>query len=152
MRILLHYVTLALTLMLITPTVGYTGPLDEANAVIDQWAAIYTANDADALVKLYAPNAILLGTVSPDIASDSGAFRSYFARLSGSGNKVVIGERRTIVVADNAVVGAGFYDFTIMRDGKPVNSPARFTMVIVKRDGQWLIAHHHSSMRPKPPQ
>jgi hypothetical protein len=25
--------------------------------------------------------------------------------------------------------------------------PSRFTMVIVKRDGRWMIVHHHSSPR-----
>jgi uncharacterized protein (TIGR02246 family) len=143
---------LVFVLIILAPGAALAAPGDEANAIIDQWATTYTANDADALVKLYAADAILLGTVSPGIASDTAAFRSYFARLPGSGNKVAIGERRTVVLSDNAVVGTGFYDFTIMRDGKPVSSPARFTIVVVKRDGQWLIAHHHSSVRPQPPQ
>ncbi|HLY22801.1 MAG TPA: hypothetical protein VKT83_10085 [bacterium] len=26
--------------------------------------------------------------------------------------------------------------------------PARFTWLVVNRGGQWLIAHHHSSVRP----
>jgi hypothetical protein len=105
MRTLLHYGIVVLMLMVIAPPIGYAGPADEANAVIDQWAATYTANDADALVKLYAPNAIVLGTVSPDIASDVAAFRAYFARLPGSGNKVSIGERRTVVLSEGAVCG-----------------------------------------------
>jgi hypothetical protein len=58
----------------------------------------HVLKDADAVVRLFAPNAILLGTVSPDIASDPSAFRNYFARLPGSGNKVVIGERRTFIL------------------------------------------------------
>lgn len=149
MRTLLRHGIVALTLVAVAPAVGYPGPAEDANAVIDQWAAAFTANDADAVVRLYTSNAILLGTGSPEIASDIGAFRSYFARLPGSGNKVLIGERRTVVVANDAVVGAGFYDFTIMRDGKPIGLPARFTMVVVKRDGQWLDC---ASPRPKPPQ
>jgi hypothetical protein len=64
----------------------------------------------------------------------------------------VIGERRTVGLSDGAVLGTGFYEFTRMQDGQPVPTPARFTMVLVKRDGNWLIAHHHSSQRPKPAQ
>jgi uncharacterized protein (TIGR02246 family) len=138
-------------LLLAFPTSVFGGPAEEANAVVDRWAAVFSANDADAVVKLYASDAILLGTVSPVIAGDTDAIRAYFSRLPSSGNKVVIGDRRTIVISDAAVVSAGFYDFTIMREGKPVPGPARFTMVLVKRDGQWLIAHHHSSVRPAPP-
>jgi hypothetical protein len=40
--------------------------------------------------------------------------------LKGSGNKNVIGDRRTIVLDDNAVVVTGFYELTRMQDGKPV--------------------------------
>ena len=69
----------------------------------------------------------------------------YFTRGKGSGNKNILGERRTIVLDDNAVVVAGFYEFTIMRDGKAVPLPARFTMLVTKRNGEWRIAHHHSS-------
>jgi hypothetical protein len=63
--------------------------------------------------------------------------------------KNVLGERRTIVLSDDAVVIAGLYETTLLQNGKPVLSPARFTMVIVKRDAVWRIAHHHSSLQPK---
>ena len=134
------------------PSVALGGPAEEANALLDRWATAFSANDVAAVVSLYAPDAVLLGTVSPTIAQGTEAIRTYFARLSGSGSKVAIGERRTIVVNDAAVTSAGFYDFTIMRDGQPVSNPSRFTFLVIKRDGQWLIAHHHSSFRPKPPQ
>jgi hypothetical protein len=57
-----------------------------------------------------------------------------------------------VVLSDSAVLGTGFYEFTLIQDGKPAPTPARFTMVLVKRGSDWLIAHHHSSQRPKPPQ
>jgi uncharacterized protein (TIGR02246 family) len=139
-------------LMLSLPSAASGGPAEDANAVIDQWAAVFSANDVASLVQLYSTDAVVLGTVSPTIAQGTDAIRGYFSRLPGSGNKVVIGERRTIVVNDAAVASAGFYDFTIMRDGQPVPNPARFTFLVVKRDGRWLIVHHHSSSRPKPPQ
>jgi uncharacterized protein (TIGR02246 family) len=139
-------------LLLSLPVLAFGGPAEDANAVIDQWAALFTANDASALVQLYSADAVVLGTVSPTIAQGTEAIRAYFSRLPGSGSKVVIGERRTIVVNDAAVTSAGFYDFTLMRDGQSVPNPARFTFLVIKRDGRWLIAHHHSSFRPKPPQ
>jgi uncharacterized protein (TIGR02246 family) len=101
---------------------------------------------------LYSADAVLLGTVSPTIAQGTDAIRAYFSRLPGSGTKVMLVDRRTIVVNDAVVASAGFYDFTTIRDGQPVPNPARFTMILVKQNGRWLIAHHHSSFRPKPPQ
>jgi uncharacterized protein (TIGR02246 family) len=134
------------------PTTVFAGPADDAGAVIDRWATAFNANDLEAVVKLYAPDAIVLGTLSPTIAEGTEPIRAYFARLPGSGSKVVIEERRLVVLGDGAVLGTGFYEFTLIRDGKPVPLPARFTVVVTKRGDDWLIAHHHSSMRPKPPQ
>jgi uncharacterized protein (TIGR02246 family) len=131
---------------------AFAGPAEEANAVIDKWAASYSANDVEAIVKLYTPDAVFLGTTSPIIADTPETRRAYFARLPGTGNKSAIAERRTIVISDTAVVGTGFYNFIIMRDGKANENANRFTMLLVKRDNEWLIAHHHSSSRPKPVQ
>lgn len=61
---------------------------------------------------LYAPNAVLLGTVSPIISEGTEAIRTYFSRLKGSGNQNTIKDRRVFVLDDNAVVVAGFYDFS----------------------------------------
>jgi uncharacterized protein (TIGR02246 family) len=141
-----------LALLMLTPAIARADAAGEANAVVDRWAATYSANDAEAIVKLYTPDAVLLGTVSPVIADSPEARRAYFSRLPGSGNRSSIADRRTIAMSDTAVLVAGFYDFVIMQGGKPVDSPARFTMLLVKRGNEWLIAHHHSSARPKPPQ
>jgi uncharacterized protein (TIGR02246 family) len=128
------------------------GPAEDANAALDRFSAAYTANDVDALVALYAPNAILLGTNSPIISEGRDAIRAYFTnlKLAGSGNKNQIQERRAIVIGDNAVVVTGFYEFTRMSAGKPVPGPARFTVLLTKANGQWLIAHQHSSPRAMP--
>ena len=123
-----------IALLVSMPSTAGAGPADEANAVVDRWAATFNANDAAGVVSLYTADAVLLGTISPTIAHGTDAIRAYFSRLPGSGSKVAIGERRTIVVNDTAVTSTGFYEFTIMRDGQPV------------------IAHHRSSFRPKPPQ
>src|SRR5659263_36877 len=55
-------------LILMSPAVAVAGPAEEANAVIDRFSAAYTSNDPAAVVKLYTPDAILLGTVSPVIS------------------------------------------------------------------------------------
>ncbi|OGP92206.1 MAG: hypothetical protein A2156_05810 [Deltaproteobacteria bacterium RBG_16_48_10] len=138
-------------LLLLSPALALAGAADEANALVDRWAATFTANDAEAILKLYTNDAVLLGTVSPVIADSAASRRAYFSRLPGSGNKCVIGDRRTVIINDTAVLVTGFYDFTIMQAGKLVESPARFSMLLVKRGNDWLIAHHHSSARPKPP-
>ena len=133
------------TLLVLISVTAIAGPTQDANAAVDRWSAAYSSNDPEAVVKNYWPDAILLGTVSPVMSEGTEAILKYFAPLKGSGNKNVIGERRTIVLDDNAVVVAGFYEFTRMQDGKPVPAPSRFTMLITRRGDEWRIAHHHSS-------
>ena len=70
--------------------------------------------------------------------------RTYFKDLAGSGRKNTIVERRTIPLNEDAVVCTGFYSFARASEGD-VPRPSRFTMLIVKRDGRWMIQHHHSS-------
>ena len=143
---------LGLLLMSLASTAVFAGPAEDANAVIDRWSAAYTSNDPEAIVKIYAPDAILLGTVSPVISEGTEAIRKYFSLVKGTGNKNVIQERRTIVVDENAVVVTGFYEFIRMKDGQSLPSPSRFTMLITRRDGEWHIAHHHSSPHVLPKQ
>lgn len=139
-------------LIMMAPAVAAAGAAEEANAVVDRFSAAYSSNDPEAVVKLYAPDAILLGTVSPVISAGTEAIRKYFSMIKGSGNKNVIQERHTIVLGDSAVVVTGFYEFTRMQEGKPVPGPSRFTMVITRSGDEWRIAHHHSSPRVPPKQ
>lgn len=122
------------------------GPVEDANSMIDRWSAAYSANDRDLLVSLYAPDAILLGTTSPIISQGTEAIRKYFEMLPNSGRRNAITERHIIVLGDDAVVGTGFYTFSGAVENDP-RRPSRFTMLVVKRDGKWMIAHHHSSPR-----
>jgi uncharacterized protein (TIGR02246 family) len=137
---------------LLLPAAAVAGPADDANAAVDRWSAAYTSNKVDAVVNSYWPDAVLLGTTSSVISTGADAIRKYFTdlKLEGSGNKNAIQQRQAIVVDDNAVVIVGFYEFTRMRDGQPVPAPARFTMLVTRRGGEWRVAHHHSSPRAVP--
>jgi uncharacterized protein (TIGR02246 family) len=128
---------------------AFAGPAEDAAAVIDRWSAAYSANDPAALVALYTPDAVLLGTMSPIMSVGTAGIAAYFKRLTSSRNKNRIVEKRMLVLGDGAVLSYGFYDFVIA--GSPDRRPARFTMLLVKRGGAWLIAHHHSSPRVDPP-
>ena len=140
-------VACALAVML-APAAASAGPAEEASALLDRWVAAFNANDPNAVTALYTPDAILLGTSSPVISQGTEQIFDYFARLPKSGNQVRISERHILVLNDTAAVGTGFYEYELVQNGRTVLAPARFTMVIVKRGDQWLIAHEHSSQRP----
>lgn len=137
---------LGLTCSVLAGAQAMAGPAEDANAAVDRWAAAYSANDVDALAKAYAPNAVLLGTTSPIISEGTAGIREYFKDMPGSGRKNVVVERKTTVLGDTAVVVSGFYNF--FRPEQPdAPRPSRYTMVVVKIDGEWVISHHHSSPR-----
>src|SRR3974390_798976 len=133
-KIVSHFRSFILTTSLVLACTAFAarnsiaGPAEQANAALDQFSAAYSANDVDALVQLYTPNAIVLGTNSPIISEGADAVRAYFTgiKLGGSGNNNQVQERRTIIINDNAVIITGFYEFTRMSEGKPVPDPARF--------------------------
>ena len=127
-------------LLIFVPTMSTAGPAEDAAAAIDRWAATYSANDVEALLKVYAPDAILQGTSEPQINVGTDAIRKYFRGLPNSGNKVTIQERKMVVINQTTALGLGFYTF---------RNPARFSFLVVKRGNEWLIAHHHSSSIPK---
>ena len=143
---------LFIAVMLMFPALALAGPAEDANAAVERWSAAYNLNDPEAISRTYTPDALLLGTISPIMSEGREAIVKYFTSSKGSGNKNALGERRTIVVGEDAVIVAGFYEFTIMRDGQAVALPARFTMLVTRRDGEWRIAHHHSSPHVLPKQ
>lgn len=125
------------------------GPVEEAGAALDRWAAAFSANDTDAVAKSYAEDAVLIPVYATSIDYGRSAIIHHFvSRLAGSGNKVVISERRLTILSDNAVLATGLAEFTVHQNSKIEKVPSRFTFVVVKRDGGWLLAHQHTSMIP----
>ena len=141
---------LVVSVALLTVTLTFAGAPEDAEAALARWSAAYTSNDVEAIVASYWSDAILLGTVSPVMSEGESAIRSYFTPVYKSGNRNLIGERRMIVLDDSAVLIAGFYEFTRMKDGVAVPGPSRFTMLMVKRGNEWRIRHHHSSPHVQP--
>jgi uncharacterized protein (TIGR02246 family) len=138
-------------LLVLWPLHALAGPAEDASAVIDRWVVALSANDANAVAKLYTPDALLYGITSFKLAAGTEAIREYFKSAPEIGKKVTFGERHMVVLADTAVMGIGVYQFDSVTNGVRAPRSARFTFVIVKRRDDWLIAHHHSSALPPAP-
>ena len=73
-------------------TVAFADPRSEALTVLDEWTKAFAASDVEALVNLYAPNAIFMGTGSKAVVTDPAALRKYFeeallTRLAANGRR-----------------------------------------------------------------
>lgn len=119
-----------------------TGALD----VIDAWIVAFDARDPARIAALYAPDAVLWGTVSQKIRTTPEAVLAYFEESATNRPRVrmQLGERHLRMMGDAAFVAG---DYTAIDPGDVV-MPLRYTFVLEKRDGVWKIVSHHSSRMP----
>ena len=137
---------------LVTPSWAFGGTKEDAYAAVEHWAAAFNAGEVENILATYTPDALVLGTLSPSLASKPDDLRAYFGAAAAAKSQVRLGESSAIVLSNEAVVFTGFYEFSRPKEGQTVTFPSRFTFVVEKRNEAWKIVHHHSSLRPQPPQ
>ncbi len=138
---------LFLVLAMLVPVAASAGPAEDVAAALDKWVATFNANDIDALVKLYTPDAVVVGQGGSILTEGSDAIRNFYSPLDKSGDKVAVGIHKIVVLDDKVAYVTGFDEFTAVRNGETRRAPAGFTMVLVRSGDRWLIAHQHSSRR-----
>ena len=124
----------------------------EIQAAAESWIAALNACAVDRILALYDRQAVLWPTTSRAIADSPERIRQYFERVCSSPIRPqgALNEQNVRMYGDMAL-NSGTYTFTIMRDGKPVAIPARFSFAYRRTGGQWLIVDHHSSGMPAAP-
>lgn len=119
--------------------------------------------DPAGVVALYAPNAILLATLSPKIKRNLHDNASqelfdfsqtdlidYFKDFTSLKGIHATTEKLYTQLFDDVAINTGLYTFEYVDDhGKTIDVPARFTFVYEKLNGQWMIINHHSSLVPE---
>jgi uncharacterized protein (TIGR02246 family) len=139
--------------LLFSVTLSFASDKSDVEKAYQQWcAAIGEAKgDASVVVKYYAPDAILLPTLSAKILQNTdGGLNAYFKDLTGKKNIKCTPEKLiTRLYGDTMAINAGLYDFSFTdKDGKKQVLPARFSFVYEKQNQQWMIVNHHSSKLP----
>ena len=128
----------------------WAGPEDEVHARFEQWIATFNSHDADRLSELYDQGARLLSTGGNEKPLDGReTIRVYFTPFLKRGDTVAFDHDHVVKVFSNVGFETGYYHFIIHNaDGKPDVWVSRYTFVFEKKDGNWLIVHHHSSRVP----
>jgi uncharacterized protein (TIGR02246 family) len=124
--------------------------MNEAYAVVERWGQAFNAGDAVAVTALYAPGATIWGTLAQVLTTSPQAIESYFAEAARAGLRVKLGEHVASRISGASVIDAGHYELSRTKDGQTAIFPARYSFVLVKQHGGWMILHHHSSMLPEP--
>ena len=138
---------------MIAPFQAYAGPKEDAQAVFEKFLAAFSAGDVDGVLNLFAPDALVWGTLMTDLATTPPAVREYFKGVGTRTVKAsVFGNPSALVLSDNAVLLSGMWQFERVVDGKLTQQgPFRVSIAAVKRGDRWLIAQFHNSPRPNPP-
>ena len=123
----------------------------DALQIIDRWAKAFTASDVDAIVKLYAPDALFMGTGSKAVVTKPEDIRTYFeaALLNNRPRGATLNSYESMVLSDNAVLVTGLDTTTRVKDGTPISASGRVTFVVAKRGADWQIVHFHRSAMPQ---
>ena len=123
----------------------------EIAALFDRWNRSLATLDPDKVLAHYAPDAILLPTLSNQPRTNHAELRDYFAVFLARKPQGKI-DQRTIRIEGSTAWDAGIYTFTLHGvDGKVTKAQARFTFIYKRQPGGgWLIALHHSSLMPEP--
>ena len=111
------------------------------------WNDALATLDPDTVAKRYAKKSVLLPTVSDTPRTDYAGIKDYFVAFLQKKPQGVILESNVIELGDGSVMDAGVYEFTMGATGDKVK--ARYTYVYTYEDGEWKIAHHHSSVMPE---
>lgn len=133
-------------------------------AYTDWLAAVVTAKgNATQVAALYAPNAILLPTLSSEIKLKlsnntsqelydftSADIREYFVAFTSLKDLKAIPKQLYTQLFNDVAINTGLYTFEYVDDkGNKVDVDARFTFVYENIDGKWEIINHHSSTLPE---
>jgi uncharacterized protein (TIGR02246 family) len=124
--------------------------MSDAYDVVKKWAEAFNAGDAAATAALYAQDATIWGTQAQYLTTSPADIRTYFVEAARAGLKVKLGPHVLSPVSETCAVNAGHYEFSRTVDGQTANFPARYSFMLTKQDGAWMIAHQHSSILPKP--
>ncbi|MFI9724305.1 SgcJ/EcaC family oxidoreductase [Streptomyces sp. NPDC052396] len=118
--------------------------------LFNRWNATLAKGDARRVADLYAPNAVLLPTVSSRIRTNRAAIVDYFQHFLESKPSGRIQKRYITILDPCHAVDTGLYQFTLTdkNSGTVSRTNARYTYVYERRGGRWLILNHHSSAVP----
>jgi len=115
-------------------------------AATAEWISTFNTRDATRISALYAPDAILWGTVSQTIRTTPGEILDYFEESSARrpNLRMTLGEYHVRLYGDIAI-NSGYYSSRNPVEGKDVMVPMRFTFTYRRQGDRWMIVNHHSS-------
>jgi uncharacterized protein (TIGR02246 family) len=142
---------LTAVLLMSSISLADAGPKEDAQQVVAKWSKAFTDADVDAIAKLYAPDALMIGTQGKVVLTKPEQIRQYFdvALNRDKPRTATLDSSEALVIDDNTVVITGFDTVTSTKDGQQVAAKGRVTFVVARRGAGWMIVHLHRSPLPQ---
>ena len=123
-----------------------------ADSVDAAWAKAAKANDLEAVMACYAPDAVLWMPGMPEARGEKAireAYRGLFAADTIQDAAMSDAHYQTV---GSRSVGWGRFVLTLTpkSTGKAISMPGRFVVVAEKRNGRWVYVVDHASAEPSP--
>lgn len=121
--------------------------MEHARATMTKWTEAVASGRIDEILDLYAPDAILVPTLSNEIVVTEDGRRRYFEFFLSDGGPdclIEFEKMRTDRIRCTVAIG-GIYTFCFHRPAGDETVPARFLFTFEEIGSRWLITGHHSS-------
>lgn len=121
----------------------------QVDGLFKQFNDGFQTQNPDVMTALFSKDAVLLPTVSGKMRTDAASIRAYFVDFLPNKPFGTITDSETSLGCNMATrVGNWTVKLTNPTTGVVSDVPARFSFIYVYENGQWKIAHLHSSVRP----
>lgn len=124
----------------------------EVKQLVNTWLNLVNTAQLGELVGFYAPEAVMLPTLSNEIRIGREEISDYFVQFLGRQGLKGTVDQLIVQVADDTAVASGVGEFSYQggspKDPKPITIDYRFTFVFQQGIHGWQILTQHSSLVP----
>jgi len=124
-----------------------------AQAVDEAWSKAITANDLNAIIALYAEDAVMWLPDAPEAKGREAIRKSYAGLLAANTVTGATFADTHYQTSGNLSVGWGNFTLTLSpkAGGNPVTLSGRFSVIAREESGTWVYVVDHASAHPSPP-
>ena len=124
--------------------------LDDGDQLLANWVAAVNRCDVDAVMQLFAADAMFYGTSTKILITSSEGIRQYFEQAFAQLQplSMSIESKKIQSVSDDVLLLACSDKWSVMLDGQKQVMAGRLVLTAAKRQEEWRIVSFHRSVMP----
>ena len=128
-----------------------TQTIDDALELAQRWSSAFSQADVNAVMSLFATDAVFLGTTSKTVVASTEGIKHYFDNsLLGSKRYVsVLTDIHVTTLSDDVAMVTALNTITITENDHSDDVLGRLSIAARKYEGEWKITHFHRSAMPE---